>query len=101
MDQEQRLWQRWRVSNGEFDPRIRRRRILGVLVRRGDSTGLQPPIRFYSVSGAVLLKTFDQPGGFVNSIAFSLDDSVFAFIPTDRHGKWKRGQGARGQDSTV
>ena len=38
-----------------------------------------PPIRFYQVSDGVLLRQFDEPRGFINSIAFSPDDSVFAF----------------------
>ena len=38
-----------------------------------------PPIRFYQVSDGMLLKQFDEPRGFINSIAFSPDDSVFAF----------------------
>jgi WD40 repeat protein len=69
----------WRLSDGQL---IREFEGGGHSVFSADGQILlvsSPPIRFYQVSDGVLLKQFDEPGGFINSIAFSPDDSVFAF----------------------
>jgi WD40 repeat protein len=64
----------------------------GVLIRELDGGGHSifssdgqtllvsgPPIRFFNVSDGSLLRMYDEPAGFITSIAFSPDDSLFAF----------------------